>query len=60
VYDQTDDRGIPVSAGIPPVVIAAVIFGIIVILAIVTLVFSNSSFGHAWPSTKAIEIPLTT
>ncbi len=59
MYDQTNDHGIPVSAGIPPIVIAAVIFGIIVILAIITLVFANSGFGHAWPNTKAVEIPLT-
>jgi hypothetical protein len=59
MYDRTDDRGVPISSGIPPIVIVAAIIGVIMILTIITLVFSNSGFGHAWPDTKAVQVPLS-
>ncbi|MBD5657349.1 MAG: hypothetical protein IAI50_19530, partial [Candidatus Eremiobacteraeota bacterium] len=49
MYDRTDDRGVPISAGIPPIVVFAGVIGVIVILTIISIVFSNSGFGHAWP-----------
>ena len=59
MYDRTDERGVPISAGIPPIVIVAAIVGVIVILTIISLVFSNSGFGHAWPVSKGSQLPLS-
>ena len=59
MYDLKDERGVPISAGIPPIVVAAVIIGIILIFVIGTLVFSNSRYGHAWPASTSTSIPLT-
>jgi len=59
MYDRTDDRGVPISAGIPPLVIVAALIGIVAILTIVSIVFRNSSFGHAWPSSTSVSVPLS-
>jgi hypothetical protein len=56
--DRFDDRGVPISAGIPRIVVIAAIIGIIMIFTILTLVFTNSGFGHSWPWTKAATLPL--
>jgi hypothetical protein len=58
MYDLKDERGVPISAGIPPIVVISAIIGIIMIFAIGTLVFSNSRYGHAWPASTATTIPL--
>jgi hypothetical protein len=59
MYDRTDDRGVPISSGIPPLVIIAAVIGVIVIFAIITLVFTNSAFGHAWPDSSSAKVPLS-
>ena len=59
MYDRTDERGVPISAGVPPIIIVATIICVIVIFTMITFVFSNSGFGHVWPNTKAVEIPLS-
>lgn len=56
--DMYDERGIPISSGIPPLVIAAAIVGVIVILTMLSLVFINSAFGHAWPSSTSTTLKL--
>ncbi|MBD5604353.1 MAG: hypothetical protein IAI48_04595 [Candidatus Eremiobacteraeota bacterium] len=58
MYDRHDERGVPISSGIPPIVIISAIIGLIMIATIVTLVFSNSAFGHAWPSEQSTKLPL--
>ena len=55
-----DDRGIPVSAGIPPIVIIAACIGVFMVFVIVGLVLSNSNFGHSWPSVNSTTINLNT
>jgi hypothetical protein len=57
--DRFDDRGVPISAGIPRIVVIAALIGIAVIFTILALVFTNSSFGHVWPWTHAATIPIT-
>jgi hypothetical protein len=59
MYDLKDERGVPISAGIPPIVVIAAIIGLIMIFTVGTLVFSNSRYGHAWPASTATSIPLT-
>lgn len=58
MHDVYDERGVPISSGIPPLVVAAVIVGVIVILTLLTLVFANSGFGHAWPASTSTTIKL--
>lgn len=58
MYDIKDDRGVPVSGGIPPIVRISAIIGIIVVFVMLTIVFKNSSFGHSWPSSGAVSIPV--
>jgi hypothetical protein len=58
MYDRRDDRGVPISSGIPPIIFIAAIIGLIIIATRVTIVFSNSGFGHSWPSDKSTKLPL--
>ena len=58
MHDNRAERGIPISAGIPPLVIAAVIVGILVILSIVAMVFLNSGVGHVWPAANSTTLNL--
>jgi len=58
VHDRFDERGVPISAGIPPIIFISAIIGVILIFTIISLVFSNAAFGHAWPSDKSETLPL--
>jgi hypothetical protein len=50
--------GIPVSAGVPPIIRWAGIIGFIAILCVVAIVISSSRYGHVWPSMDAGHIKL--
>ncbi len=58
MHDRYDDRGVPISSGIPPIIFIAGIVGLCVIATMVTIVFTNSAVGHAWPSDKSLAVPL--
>jgi hypothetical protein len=58
MYDIKDERGVPVSSGIPPIVRIAAVIGIIVVFTMLTLVFRNSAVGHSWPSNDSVSIPV--
>ena len=58
MYDLRDERGVPISAGVPMLVRVSAILGVIAIFVIIGLVAGNSSFGHAWPSGSSTKIPL--
>ncbi len=58
MYDIKDERGVPVSAGIPPIVRWAAIIGICVIFLILGLVVYASNFHHIWPSSDTVNIKL--
>ena len=60
MHEVKDDRGIPVSAGIPPIVIIAACIGVFMVFVVVGLVLSNSNFGHAWPAVNSTTINLNT
>jgi hypothetical protein len=59
MYDRTDERGVPISGGIPPLVVVAAVIGVVIILTIISLVFRNSGFGHAWPASTSVSVPLS-
>ncbi len=58
MYDIKDARGVPVSAGVPRIVVIAGIIGIIAIFAVATCVVSTSRYGHVWPSSDSTHIKL--
>jgi len=59
MHDPVDEHGIPVSAGVPPVVYIVAFVGVIVIFAMIGMVFLNSGYGHAWPSSTSLTVPLS-
>jgi hypothetical protein len=58
MYDPKDHRGVPVSAGIPPIVRWSGIIGFIAILCVVGIVIGASRYGHVWPSGDSAHIKL--
>jgi hypothetical protein len=58
VYDPLDDRGVPVSSGIPSLVVYSGIAGVILIFVIAALVLSQAGFGHVWPAEDSLHLKL--
>jgi len=58
MYDIRDERGVPVSSGIPPIVRVAFAIGTVLIFVIGGLVVYASMYGHVWPSTNSTHIKL--
>ncbi|MEO6991839.1 MAG: hypothetical protein ABI346_06250 [Candidatus Baltobacteraceae bacterium] len=58
MYDIQDDRGVPISKGVPTLVQVTAIIGIVVVFAILGMVIGAAAFGHAWPSFTSTKIPL--
>lgn len=58
MYDVHDDRGVPVSKGVPVAVRVTAVIGIVVVFVILGLVIGAAAFGHAWPSSTSTTIPL--
>ncbi len=58
MYDIKDARGVPVSQGIPPIVMVAMTIGIIIIFVVGGMVIASSRFGHVWPSADSTHIKI--
>jgi hypothetical protein len=58
VNDPTDERGVPISSGIPPIVIYAGIAGVVLIFIVAGMVLSNAGFGHVWPAENSVDLKL--
>ncbi len=58
MYDPVDGRGVPQSKGIPVAVRIAAAIGIVVIFVIGAFVVKISGYGHQWPSSQSLRIPL--
>jgi ABC-type phosphate transport system auxiliary subunit len=58
MYDLEDERGVPISSGIPPIVTYAGIAGVILIFIIAALVLAVSGYGHIWPADNATQLKL--
>jgi len=59
MYDLEDERGVPISAGIPPLVLWSGVAGVVLIFVIAGLVLGNSASGHVWPADQAVNIKLS-
>jgi hypothetical protein len=58
MFDPQDDRGVPISTGIPRLVIAAGIAGVVLIFIVAGMVLSSAGFGHVWPAEDSTNIKL--
>ena len=58
MYDPKDHRGVPVSAGIPPIVRWSGLIGLVAIFVVAGIVIAASHYGHVWPAADSIHIKL--
>ena len=60
MFDPVDERGVPISRGVPKAARMVGAIGIVIIFAIGTFVIVESHYGHIWPSTHSMRVPLGT
>jgi hypothetical protein len=58
MFDPVDERGVPASRGVPLLVRAAAMVGILSIFGLGAITIYFSTYGHVWPSTRSLRIPL--
>ena len=58
MHDPTDDRGVPISSGIPHLVTWAGALGVVLIFVIAALVLSTAGHGHMWPADTTLTLKL--
>jgi hypothetical protein len=58
MYDPVDERGVPVSRGVPRAVQIAAIIGILAIFWVGAYTIQWAGYGHLWPSVNSLRIPL--
>ena len=58
MHDIRDERGVPISGGIPPVVRVAFGIGLFLIISVGGMVIGGSRFGHVWPSSRVTAVHL--
>ncbi|GAC1571565.1 MAG: hypothetical protein NVS3B7_01820 [Candidatus Elarobacter sp.] len=58
MYDPKDERGVPVSSGIPPLVMWSSIACVVLIFVIAGMVLSTSGHGHIWPAADSTNLKL--
>lgn len=58
MYDVEDERGVPLSSGIPPLVVWSGIIGVLLIFVIAGMVLATSEHGHIWPAENAVNLKL--
>jgi hypothetical protein len=58
MFDPTDNRGVPMSQGIPDIVVWSGFIGIALIFVVAALVLSQAAFGHMWPAQNTLTLKL--
>ncbi len=58
MYDPKDVRGVPISSGIPPLVLWATVIVIVIIFAIAAMVLATARYGHVWPAANSVDLKL--
>jgi hypothetical protein len=58
VYDTEDDRGVPISSGIPKLVMWTGLAGVVLIFVVAGMVLATAGSGHVWPAADAINLKL--
>ncbi len=59
MHTPYDDHGIPISAGIPPIVKISAAVILVAIFVLLWMVFTFSSSNHVWPAANSATIPLS-
>jgi ABC-type phosphate transport system auxiliary subunit len=58
MYDVEDERGVPISSGVPRIVVYAGIAGVVLIFIVAAIVLAVSGYGHIWPSENTQNLKL--
>ena len=58
MFDPTDDRGVPISSGIPRLVTWAGIIGVVMIFIVAGMVLATADHGHMWPADNTLNLKL--
>lgn len=58
MYDQEDERGVPITSGIPSLVTWTGIIGIIIVFAVAAMVLATAGYGHVWPASNSTNLKL--
>ncbi|MDQ6930670.1 MAG: hypothetical protein M3126_08410 [Candidatus Eremiobacteraeota bacterium] len=58
MYDPTDNRGVPVSKGVPPAVRYAAAIGLVFIFGMGFLTVFDAGYGHKWPAATTLRLNL--
>ena len=58
MHDPVDERGVPISKGVPMAVRIAFSIGILAIFAMGYITIIQSAYGHDWPASKTLRVKL--
>ena len=58
MHDVVDDRGVPVSRGVPHIVRWAFVIGVIAIFIMGYITIIQAGYGHDWPWNKTLRTDL--
>lgn len=58
MYDIVDQRGVPVSRGVPQSVRIAFVIGVIAIFVMGYITIIQAGYGHKWPAATVLRVPL--
>jgi hypothetical protein len=56
--ENVGDLPVPVSRGFPLIVRLSLLVGIALVFGVLGFTVGSSAFGHVWPWTEAMKIPL--
>jgi hypothetical protein len=58
MYDTEDDRGVPISSGIPKLVTWTGVAGVILIFVVAGMVLATAGANHVWPAEASTNLKL--
>ena len=58
MYDHEDERGVPISSGIPSIVMWSAMACVLLIFVLAGMVLSTANYGHVWPAANSTNLKL--
>jgi hypothetical protein len=58
MYDVEDDRGVPVTTGIPKLVLWTGFAGVVLIFVVAGMVLATAGANHVWPAEASTNLKL--
>jgi hypothetical protein len=58
MYDPEDERGVPVSTGIPAIVTWTGLAGVVLIFVVAGMVLATAGVNHVWPASASTNLKL--